>query len=687
METDRFKVFAGKKRRLFSAVSLALMTNLAAAQSEQAKPATEEGLEELTVYGLSFESEGILAIGKKEIDEQMVTSINELFRNVPNVEALQGPGRQFFDFNLRGSEGAGSVIVTVDGAEKNLVTTKHGTTFNPVFIVPEFLKSVSIIQGPVSNTFGTGSTGGRVQFETVDPFDYADSDDKFGGELRINGETNGDGRLVTGIFAGSISENLGVLGAFSDRSYDSYHDGDGEEVLNSGSDSENYLAKFQWEPAAGWSVEGSHARSEIEYIGSNIFARSNERQDADFFNDVTDTGTQVSVDYNPGTGFSWFANGFVSTTEHIETLLEGRQGANGDPGDTDSRDVETIGGQTYVAKQFYYGDYKFDLSAGISGSEDTLEFSEDSSDVGGTRANYGVFVQGRIEFSEAFNLVPGLRYERYDIETDIDTDTDGGEWLPKLTANYSIAPGVVAFASYAKGLRAPTLNQLLLGSTTERTRRGETTITTDLPSSGLTPELADTFNVGLRFNRSLSDRSHLHGSLVAFRKESSDRIERVVVSETTEGNTTTIIRQNQNVGETRTEGLELSLEYTYDDYLVGVTFATTDGERLDTGEELNSVRPDRGTFYVGWQGWGNKVSLRAELESFGSKEEVGENDNVVGNSSDGATVGNIYGAYQVNDNVVVRLRINNITDESYRRFDQIDNSIGRNARLELGVGF
>jgi outer membrane receptor protein involved in Fe transport len=99
------------------------------------------------------------------------------------------------------------------------------------------------------------------------------------------------------------------------------------------------------------------------------------------------------------------------------------------------------------------------------------------------------------------------------------------------------------------------------------------------------------------------------------------------------------------------------------------------------------VRPDRGTLYIGWAGFDDTLTLRAELEVLGSKDEVGENQNVTGDDSEAAQVMNLFGAYQINEKLFLRARINNITDEAYRRFDQIDNSIGRNARLEMALAF
>lgn len=645
-------------------------------------PVPDSEIEKVKVYGVSFAEEGALEVSKRDLEQTMATTADELFRNVANLEAIQGPGRQFFDLNLRGSEGAGSVIVTVDGAEKNLVTTKHGSTFNPVFLVPEFLKTVTVIRGPVSNTFGTGSTGGRVQLETIDPFDYVDGDDQFGGELRANAENNGDGRLLSGVAATNISDDFAILGAVSKREFNSYEDGDGREVLNSGSESTNFLGKAQWSLDSGFDIEATHADSKIEYVGSNVFGRNNNRQDADYANDVRDKNTSIAVDYGNEKGFEWSTNVFLSTTEHSETLVEARSGTNSEIGSTDVRDIETKGIQSYISQKITLGEIEMDVSTGLSGSKNTLDFVGDSEDVGGQSENYGVFVQGFIKLNEKLSLIPGIRYERFDLNTEDGQSSSGSEWTPKLTVNYDIINGVRFYATAARGIRAPLLNDLVLGSTTERTRGRNTTIITQLPTDDLTYETADTIDFGIRLNTKLGENSRIVGSIGMFENDVKNRIESVVLSRETSGNVTMLTNQIQNVGSASIQGLEANLEYQYAAFAFGLTYANTDGEREDTGEELNSVRPEQGSAYITWTGLDQKLVIRGEVESFGSKTELGDGG-VVGDSSDSATIGNIYFAYGVNNNTVIKARVNNITDKAYRRFDQIDNAIGRNVRIEL----
>lgn len=648
--------------------------------------------DEIVVEGIITETEGAITIDDEELQRGINTTIDEIFRNTAGVEALQGPGRQFFDFNLRGTEGAGNVVVTVDGAEKNLVTTKHGTAFNPVFVIPEFLKRVSIIRGPVSNTFGAGSIGGRVQFETIDPFDFVGRGDPYGGLLGLGGETNGSGFYGTGAVAAAISDTLAVLVGFSYRDYDSYDDGGGEEVLNSGNETIGVLSKLQWRPSSEFELEFAYQRAEFNYIGSNIFGQSNNRQDADFDNDVVDTSISIAADYTPKDieGLTFHIDGFYTDTSHDETLLESRRGSTADPGDTDTRDIETFGGKVYVGYVFDTGFMSHEVYAGASGVRDDLVFTGDNSDVSGTRTSYGFFIQDSIDFGEYFTLVPGVRYERFDLERDNGPGTDGGFVLPKVTG--VIRPfgddlGLEIIASYSRGLRAPRLNDLTIDETSSRTRRGVTTTTIVLASEDIQAELSDNIEVGLRYSGSLFGNDRIRASFTAFRNDTTDRIEDVILSRVTVGNTTTITRQLQNVGKARIQGIEIELRYESGPLFLGGQLSATDGKRRDTGDPLNSVRPTRVSGFVGTRLFEDKLVIGFEVESFGGKTEFGQNQDVVGESTEGATIFNFFGSYEITPEIQVTFRVNNFTDKLYRRFDQIDNSIGINGKAAISARF
>ena len=655
-------------------------------------------VEPIVVEGLVTATEGATTITGENLRREQSTTIDELFRNTPGVEGLQGPGRQFGDVNIRGVDGAGAVVVSVDSAEKNNVEVKHGIAFNPIFFNADFLKSVTVVKGAVSNVYGAGSIGGKIVLETIDPADLIDPERGYGAQVGFGGESNGPG--FSGLTAGAVqvSDRVSVLGGLSYRDYDSYKDGDGEEVLNSGSEIVGGLAKAVLTPADDLYVEVAYNYGRHGYIGSNVFGRANFRQDADYNNAVTDQGVTLQSFYGPRDWLSFDVSAFYSRTAHDEEFLRARAGSNAQPGDFDNRKTDSYGGTGYSRLLFSHGDFEHSVDAGSSLSLSRLEVTTETggtpTETAGDRLVYGVFVQDRIHYGDLLEVIPGLRYERYDVETDDGADSSGGELLPKVTVALtpfqgSALSGMQVHGSYARGLRAPRLQELTTDGQSSRTRRGQTTITNTLANPGLEAELSDQFEVGVRFNRAkaFTDGDRLRLSVVGFRNNISDRIEEVTINSVQDGNTTTITEQIQNIGEATIQGLEAGADYDADTFFLGGTLAATSGENEETGEDLNSVRPLSGTLYGGLYFLEKRLRVGLEGEFFKGKNEVGQNQGVIGDSSAGASLFNLFAAYRHNHWMTVDARVNNVFDRQHRKFDQVDPGAGLNGKLSVRINF
>lgn len=655
-------------------------------------------VEAIVVEGLVTATEGATTITGEDLRREHSTTIDELFRNTPGVEGLQGPGRQFGDVNIRGVDGAGAVVVSVDSAEKNNVEVKHGIAFNPIFFNPDFLKSVTVVKGAVSNVYGTGSIGGRIVLETIDPVDLIDPKHGYGAQLGFGAESNGPGFF--GLTAGAVqlSDRVSVLGGLSYRDYDSYNDGDGEEVLNSGSEIIGGLAKAVLMPTDELNIEIAYSHGRHGYIGSNVYGRANLRQDADYDNAVTDQGVTLQGIYGPQDWLSFDVSAFYSRTEHDERFLRARAGSNAQPGDFDNRKTDSYGGTAYSTMLFSHGEFEHSVDVGGSLSLSQLgvvtEAGGTPTEKAGQRQVYGAFVQDRIRYGRLLEIIPGLRYERYDVETDDGADSSGAEFLPKLTValtpfQASALSGVQLHGSYARGLRAPRLQELTVDGQSSRTRRGQTTITRTLANPGLEAELSDQLEVGVRFNRAkvFTDGDRLRLSIVGFHNEISNRIEEVTVNSVQDGNTTTITEQIQNIGKATIQGMEIAGGYDANIFFLGGTLAATSGENEETGEDLNSVRPLSGTLYGGLYFLGKRLRVGLEGEFFRGKNEVGQNQGVVGDSSAGASLFNVFAAYRHNNWMTVDARVNNVFNRQHRKFDQVDPGAGLNGKLSVRISY
>ena len=413
----------GKNRhKSFLAASIGILTATVAvstvASVQIASAQDEPTLLDRLIIDLVTETEGATEIDQETIARQQATTLDEVLKTQPGIDALLGPGRQFADVNIRGNEGAGAVIVSVDGAEKNQVQTKHGTDFNAVFLNPDFLERATIVKGPVSNVYGTGSVGGSVVLRTVDPDDILSPEDRLATRFKLTGESNGPDGSASVVSAGRPSKKLTLLGGVSYRDFGSYTDGGGLEVLNSGSQITGFLGKAQFDLNDRFNAEPIYNHNQTSYIGSNIFGQANTRQDTDFDNDVLDQSISGNAEFIASDSLTFNASAFWSRTEHTETLLESRRGSRETPGDFDFRDTTSYGVNGYTAYVTDIGSTEHTITAGGSFVDNMLDYSAQAggspSETAGDRLSYSFFIQDQINYGDWLEIIPGVRYEAGD---------------------------------------------------------------------------------------------------------------------------------------------------------------------------------------------------------------------------------------------------------------------------------
>lgn len=180
---------------------------------------------------------------------------------------------------------------------------------------------------------------------------------------------------------------------------------------------------------------------------------------------------------------------------------------------------------------------------------------------GGHERTFSFFAQDNLTVTGRLNLNLGFRidyWNNFDARsatraagTNLVTvvnfpDRDEAAVSPRVAAIYKINNAISVYGSYSRSFRAPTLNELYRGF-----RVGN--ILTQA-NENLKAEYANTLEGGVNFsssNRRLGVRAN------AFVTTVSDPVVSVTLSTTP----TLITRQRQNVGETRTRGLELDFEF------------------------------------------------------------------------------------------------------------------------------
>jgi outer membrane receptor protein involved in Fe transport len=154
---------------------------------------------------------------------------------------------------------------------------------------------------------------------------------------------------------------------------------------------------------------------------------------------------------------------------------------------------------------------------------------------------------GRFDFWENRNALSSTRTLSNNLTNTIAfPDRAENAFSPRVAALYRIDRNFAFVASYAKSFRAPTLNELY------RAFRVGNVLT--LANENLRSERAETFETGLNFT-GFSRKFSLRGNFFVA------EVSRPVVSITLTSAPNLITRQRQNVGKTRSRGIELDAEY------------------------------------------------------------------------------------------------------------------------------
>ncbi|MBA2493916.1 MAG: TonB-dependent receptor [Acidobacteria bacterium] len=201
----------------------------------------------------------------------------------------------------------------------------------------------------------------------------------------------------------------------------------------------------------------------------------------------------------------------------------------------------------------------------VRGFSDEIGFfggrAASQSSSGGRERTFSVFAQDVWRITRKLNLNFGGRFDyrkNFDALSVVHSltvnqtivvnfpDRSESAFSPRIAALYQINDDFSFIASYAKSFRAPTLNELYRGF------RVGSVVT--LANENLRAERADTFETGLNFS-GFTKRLNIRGNFFI------TEVSQPIVSITLAATPLLITRQRQNVGETRSRGLEIDAEF------------------------------------------------------------------------------------------------------------------------------
>ena len=428
----------------------------------------------------------------EQIQGRQASTLGGLLYNIPGVWVQDRGDEPSTSINIRGLQDFGRVAVVVDGARQNYQRTGHFAN-GSFFLNPELVGGIDIVRGPTANIYGSGAIGGVASFRTKDIEDVVRPGERWGVDAKTILGTN-YGRALGSVFGGvHVNPNVDVFAGGTYSTQESYKDGTGFEVANTGNRLTAGIAKLTVRPADGHEVKlGTVFQEDLYNVGqpprragdpnsTNVNGVFSGGGTSIYRSDVKNYTTTLGWKYSQPDDkwFDWDAKVYWNRTENdqiktFHTSTTPSAFCGGVPGNAVSGcigsnrgyQLDTVGVDVHNTTRFETYDWRHAVTYGLDAFQDKvvtadLRGTSDVTTPGGQRTLSGGFVQWKANYTSLLEVVGALRYDNYQLESA--TASSGGDRLsPKITVGLMPTAVLTPYASYAEGYRAPSITETLV---------------------------------------------------------------------------------------------------------------------------------------------------------------------------------------------------------------------------------
>ena len=646
-----------KKLVLASAVCT-LSSPVVFAQSLESQNEETKSIERVAVVGAATN----LSITAEDIEQFQANDLADVFRESPSVSVggSVGVAQKIF---IRGLEDA-YLNVTVDGAQQTSTLFHH---IGRVTLDPDLLKQIDVQAGAGEATSGPGAIGGSIRFKTKDAQDLLRGDEQFGGRVKASYFSN-EGTRYSGSLYGKLSDSWGLLGYYSTVDRDNFEDGDGNEVLGTAADQDLMFLK-----ASGYIADN-------QYLSISAEQRDEEGEFSARPNWVVLEGaplypSEVERDtYVANYRFDHSALVFLEATAY-QTSSSFRDGRFDFLSDIDTYGFDIRNTTDISNHVFTYGiDYRKDEVESGPGVGPVQNAEEGSV--------MGIYAQAHSNITPELLLSYGVRYDDFDFQqqiliddyygtpvTDEPSGLDDNELSFNVGLEYQLTEAWTLGLGYAEAARGKQIGD---GFTLdEYLYDGE-----DVPvvASDVVPETVTNIEASIEYSA-----NNLNARLSAYESTIDD-----VLFSGYQGNSVF-----NNIGDLESSGVEFNLAYRWDSVDVYFGFSSVDVELMPR-EDLYSV-PYNSIDINGYEfvGLGNSrgdtwvlgadYTVTADIsvgfnitmvddiniDTLHQALENGWTDSLYSLNKADYTLVDIYGEWEVTNDLRLNLAVTNLFDEAY----------------------
>ena len=646
------------KKLVVASAVCTLSSPVVFAQSLESQNEETKSIERVAVVGAATN----LSITAEDIEQFQANDLADVFRESPSVSVggSVGVAQKIF---IRGLEDA-YLNVTVDGAQQTSTLFHH---IGRVTLDPDLLKQIDVQAGAGEATSGPGAIGGSIRFKTKDAQDLLRGDEQFGGRVKASYFSN-EGTRYSGSLYGKLSDSWGLLGYYSTVDRDNFEDGDGNEVLGTAADQDLMFLK-----ASGYIADNQYLSISAEQRDEEgeFSARPNwvVLEGAPLYPSEAERDTYVA-NYR----FDHSALVFLEATAY-QTSSSFRGGRFDFLSDIDTYGFDIRNTTDISNHVFTYGiDYRKDEVESGPGVGPVQNAEEGSV--------MGIYAQAHSNITPELLLSYGVRYDDFDFQqqiliddyygtpvTDEPSGLDDNELSFNVGLEYQLTEAWTLGLGYAEAARGKQIGD---GFTLdEYLYDGE-----DVPvvASDVVPETVTNIEASIEYSA-----NNLNARLSAYESTIDD-----VLFSGYQGNSVF-----NNIGDLESSGVEFNLAYRWDSVDVYFGFSSVDVELMPR-EDLYSV-PYNSIDINGYEfvGLGNSrgdtwvlgadYTVTADIsvgfnitmvddiniDTLHQALENGWTDSLYSLNKADYTLVDIYGEWEVTNDLRLNLAVTNLFDEAY----------------------
>ncbi|PZO37549.1 MAG: TonB-dependent receptor [Pseudanabaena frigida] len=691
----------------------------------------EEPDEEITVTGtrtarpVRLTPSSIAVIDAEKLDRTLSQDLRDVFRYEPNVSVGNNRRYGLQDINIRGL-GGNRVLILNDGIRVPTQFSFGTPSLGRDYVDLESLQRVEVIRGPASALYGSDALGGVVSFRTIEPGDLLKKipEQSVVTSLSTNVETVDRSFTNTAAIAFRDGNFEGLLG-YTRRDGAEARVPTGNEFVDSRSNGRNnWIGKlvYRIDQTSKIGIAAEIFRNRDNFIVAPITAAGLQSptgfigQNETLENNTSRDRFSISYDFNDpnSTGFLNAAKAQLyyqnSEVNELRTQDFVRTGAGVDRRRlrnlTNSFLDRVFGGEVQLQSRFKIDEIPNQLTYGIDISntrnERVRNGVENRFNAAGTNIlttnvvgadnfpvkdfpdsntfRLGIYAQNEIAFSDTFTLIPGIRFDSYQLNTAIDElylrnspDVTAANFSdsaisPSLGFVWQTAPEWTLLGRYAKGFRTPLYSEINSGFTnlTSPGFRYKT-----LSNPNLRPETSDTFEIGIRtaypqFNASLTGFYNLYNNFIQSNASAG--------TATISGIPNVSLFQTQNVARASTYGFELSGEYKFspdnDGFSLIAALGLTVGDNLTTNQPLETIDPIKAVLGLRYRApenlWGADLST-----TFAGQPRLASDRPANSYTPQGYTVVDLTGFYKITPRLTLNLGVFNLLNNQYFLYSDV----------------